>query len=142
MPWKILSYEFTITIIAIAEGDSFGWNAPCFKYPLDYGIHLPIPEHCELKQVQLLARHGERYPSKSKGAKLSNVYKKLQNYTGALNGSLSFVNDDNYCVFWEDASKLELEATSKNSLDPLNPYTGEQSARTHARQFIFYMEIY
>lgn len=147
-----------LTIIAIAEGASiynYGFsenskkigtqehlfqylagNAPYFKYPLDYGINLPIPEHCELKQVQLLARHGERYPSKSKGAKLSNVYQKLQNYTGALNGSLSFLNDDNYHIFWEDTSQLELEITSKNSLDPLNPYTGEQSARTHARQFI------
>ncbi|KAG0669492.1 acid phosphatase pho5 [Kluyveromyces marxianus] len=111
-------------------------SAPYFKYPHDYGIDLPVPEHCQLKQVQLLARHGERFPSKGKGKQLNNTYQKLERYRGKFNGSLSFLNDEEYQWFLDDSSQLELEVTFENTLNPLNPYTGEQDARTHARNFL------
>lgn len=110
--------------------------APYFQFPSDYGISLRIPQECELKQVQLVARHGERFPSKSKGKALMKTYKKLQNYTGNFKGSLSFLNDHNYQWFLEDPSQVEQEVTFENTLNPLNPYTGEQDAKSHAHNFI------
>ena len=109
--------------------------APYYKYPKDYGIELGIPENCQLKQVQLIARHGERYPSKGKAKTLATTWAKLQNYTGQFNGSLSFLNDDGYVWFMEDTSQVELETTLANTPNPLNPYTGEEDAKKHARRF-------
>ncbi|KAL2707569.1 Acid phosphatase [Kluyveromyces marxianus] len=109
--------------------------APYYKYPKDYGIELGIPENCQLKQVQLIARHGERYPSKGKAKTLATTWAKLQNYTGQFNGSLSFLNDDGYVWFMQDTSQVELETTLANIPNPLNPYTGEEDAKKHARRF-------
>ncbi|QLL31854.1 hypothetical protein HG536_0C00210 [Torulaspora globosa] len=110
-------------------------DAPYFSYPNDYGIPREAPESCEMTQVQLIARHGERYPSKSRGRKLFKTWYKLSNYTKTFNGSLSFLNDD-YEFFIQDLDNLEQETTLENSVNPLNPYTGEMDAKLHARDFL------
>lgn len=110
-------------------------DAPYFSYPGDYGIPIDAPETCEMSQVQLIARHGERYPSKSRGRKIFNTWYKISNYTSTFNGSLSFLNDD-YEFFIQDLDGLEQETTLENSVNPLNPYTGEMDAKLHARQFL------
>lgn len=108
---------------------------PYFSYPINYGIPTIAPSGCEMSQVQVIARHGERYPSESGGSTLLKTWYKISNYTEAYNGSLSFLNDD-YKFFIQDLNNLEEETTIMNSVDPLNPYTGEMDAKRHAREFL------
>ncbi|CAI4546393.1 CQI_4a_G0025420.mRNA.1.CDS.1 [Saccharomyces cerevisiae] len=60
---------------------------------------------------------------------------KLSNYTGQFSGALSFLNDD-YEFFIRDTKNLEMETTLANSVNVLNPYTGEMNAKRHARDFL------
>ncbi|CAI4878849.1 CLL_collapsed_G0016060.mRNA.1.CDS.1 [Saccharomyces cerevisiae] len=71
-----------------------GGSGPYYSFPGDYGISLDLPEGCEMKQVQMVGRHGERYPTVSKAKSIMATWYKLGNYTGQFNGSLSFLNDD------------------------------------------------
>lgn len=112
-----------------------GGAGPHFSFPIDFGIPKEVPEGCEMTQVQVIARHGERYPTKNSGSKMMTTYYKLTNYTGTFNDSLSFLNE-NYEFFVQDQNNFEEETTLKNSLDPLNPYTGEMDAKRHAREFL------
>lgn len=45
-------------------------EAPYFPYPETNGISLEIPEQCIIEQVQMIARHAERFPKAAKGEKL------------------------------------------------------------------------
>lgn len=109
--------------------------APYFSFPGNYGIPTTAPEGCEISQLQVIARHGERYPTTGRARRLFSTYYKLSNYTREFNESLSFLNDD-YTFFISDSNNIEQETTYKNSLDVLNPYTGQRDAEKHARQFL------
>ncbi|SCU77361.1 LANO_0A00166g1_1 [Lachancea nothofagi CBS 11611] len=108
---------------------------PYFSYPENYGIPVDPPKECKITQVQLLARHGERYPTKSRGKKLLNTWNTLQKYPHEFNGSLAFINDD-YEFFIQNMDDLEMETTTQNSINAINPYTGEMDAKKHAQQFL------
>lgn len=110
-------------------------SGPYFSYPNDYGISADTPSGCEISQIQLLARHGERYPSKSKGKKLLKTWNTLQHFPYQFNGSLSFIDDD-YEFFIQDLDNLEMETTTENSVNAINPYTGEMDAKKHAQEFL------
>lgn len=111
-------------------------SAPYFEYPADYGVPTSAPENCQMTHVQLVGRHGERYPSKGVGAKLFSTWYKISNYTAqSSNGSVSFLEDE-YTFFIQDTNNLEKLTTSENILDPINPYSGEMDAKRHAREFL------
>ncbi|CAI5020352.1 CIH_HP2_G0008240.mRNA.1.CDS.1 [Saccharomyces cerevisiae] len=112
-----------------------GGSAPYFSFPANYGIPTDIPEGCRLTQVQMIGRHGERYPTRSEAKDIFEVWYKISNYTGKYEGSLSFLNSG-YEFFIPDESLLEMETTLQNSIDVLNPYTGEMNAKRHAREFL------
>ncbi|SCU81143.1 LADA_0B11430g1_1 [Lachancea dasiensis] len=112
-----------------------GGSAPYFSYPITYGVQSEIPEQCTLQQIQLLARHGERYPTKNIGSKILDTYHKLCNFSSDFEGSLSFLNR-NYEFFLPEAKNFEELTTWDNTLDPINPYTGEWGAQKHAREFL------
>lgn len=59
----------------------------------------------------------------------------FSNYTGEFNGSLSFLNDD-YTFFIQGSDNIQQETILKNSLELLNPYTGQMDAERHTRQFL------
>ncbi|CAI4879010.1 ADS_G0016250.mRNA.1.CDS.1 [Saccharomyces cerevisiae] len=64
-----------------------------------------------MKQVQMVGRHRERYPSSVSTAKsIMTTWYKLSNYTGQFSGALSFLNDD-YEFFIRDTKTLEMETT-------------------------------
>ncbi|SCW01595.1 LAFE_0E03114g1_1 [Lachancea fermentati] len=113
-----------------------GGSGPHFSYPLSYGIPKEVPEQCTMKQIQLMARHGERYPTLKTGTKIMDVYKKISKFSSKLNGSLSFIDED-YEFFIQDTNNYEELTTFENSLDPINPYTGMQDAQTHAKEFLY-----
>ncbi|QHB06665.1 hypothetical protein SCEN_A00990 [Saccharomyces cerevisiae] len=112
-----------------------GGSGPYYSFPGDYGISRDLPESCEMKQVQMVGRHGERYPTVSKAKSIMTTWYKLSNYTGEFSGALSFLNDD-YEFFIRDTKNLEMETTLANSVNVLNPYTGEMNAKRHARDFL------
>ncbi|CEP63512.1 histidine phosphatase family protein LALA0_S08e04192g [Lachancea lanzarotensis] len=109
-------------------------SAPHFSYPLSYGVSKEVPDQCVLQQVQLFARHGERYPTNNTGASLTTLYKKLNNYSSKFSGALEFLDDD-YEFFLPDPSNFEELTTWNNILDPINPYVGEWDAQKHGREF-------
>lgn len=112
-----------------------GGSGPYFSFPANYGIPADIPVGCTLTQVQMIGRHGERYPTRSEAKGIFEAWYKISNYTGKYNGSLSFLNYQ-YEFFISQDSDLEMETTLENSMDVLNPYTGEMDAKRHAREFL------
>ncbi|XBW36248.1 hypothetical protein QEN19_001829 [Hanseniaspora menglaensis] len=118
--------------------------APYFEYPLGsnyYKMNTEIPDSCNLKQVQVFARHGERFPSKGTGNKLIELYKnkisKLSKKDLADNKYFSFLVDPAYEFFLPDNSTLELETTTENSITgPLNDYSGERTALKFGNEFV------
>ncbi|CAI1906035.1 hypothetical protein SEUBUCD646_0D02140 [Saccharomyces eubayanus] len=112
-----------------------GGSGPYFSFPANYGIPADIPVGCTLTQVQMIGRHGERYPTNSEAKGIFQTWYKISNYTGKYNGPLSFLNYE-YEFFISHESDLEMETTLENSMDVLNPYTGEMDAKSHAREFL------
>lgn len=94
------------------------------------GISVDIPPQCTLEQVQLLSRHGERYPAISDGASYEAIYKKIKNYNQTFKGDLSFFN--NYVYFVPDQALYEKETTPYNSQ---GLYSGTTDALRHGAAF-------
>lgn len=95
-----------------------------------YGIDPAISDGCTVQQVQLLSRHGERYPSKNVGKKLEKIYKKFQDFNGTFTGDLSFLNDYEYFV--PDTTQYEKETSPKNSE---GTFAGTTDALRHGAAF-------
>lgn len=95
-----------------------------------YGISTDIPAGCEIAQIQLYSRHGERYPSKSNGKSLEAIYAKFENYKGTFKGDLAFLND--YTYFVTDKNNYEKETSPKNSE---GTYAGTTNALRHGAAF-------
>lgn len=89
-----------------------GGSAP-YKQRTGVGILPDIPQQCEVQQVHLLSRHGERYPSLSDGRGFQKTYQKIKAFNGTLKGSLAFFND--YTYFVEDNDLYEKETSERNS---------------------------
>ncbi|KAL6454678.1 PHO5 Repressible acid phosphatase [Candida maltosa Xu316] len=107
-----------------------GGSAPYLQRS-GFGISTDIPETCEIEQVQLFSRHGERYPSVSVGKNLEAIYKKIQNYNGTFKGELAFLNDG-YTYFVPDSELYEKETSPKNSQ---GLYAGTTNALRHGAAF-------
>lgn len=88
-----------------------GGSAPYIQRP-GFGVSTEIPSGCTLEQVQLLQRHGERYPTLGDGKTYNNLYKKIKDH-GTLKGDLSFFND--YTFFVNNTDNYEQETTDSNS---------------------------
>lgn len=120
-----------------SQKDIFGFlagSAPYFSYPGNTSIPVTPPPQCKLQQVQLFARHGERYPSKDVGKAINQTFAKLESYNSSFKGPLKFLND--YQFFLPNSDNLELETTHDNSLNPNNPYLGMTDAQKHGLEFL------
>ncbi|CAK9440213.1 uncharacterized protein LODBEIA_P43130 [Lodderomyces beijingensis] len=95
-----------------------------------FGIDTSIPQGCSLEQVQLLSRHGERYPTSGSGKKMEEVYEKIKKYNGTLKGDLTFFND--YTFFVHDKKYYGLETTTSNSE---GTYAGTTNELRHGAVF-------
>jgi len=114
-----------------------GGKAPYIQHP-GFGIPTDVPDQCTIEQVQLLSRHGERYPSKNVGKALEKINEKFKGYNGTFKGELSFLN--NYTYFVEDKDNYEKETTPSNSE---GPFSGADNALRHGTTFRSkYNEIY
>ena len=107
-----------------------GGSAPYIQRQ-GYGISTDIPQGCKLEQVQLLSRHGERYPTTNKGKAFEAIYKKLESYNETFRGDLAFLNDG-YTYFVKDKFWYDKETSPKNSK---GPYSGTDNAMRHGATF-------
>ncbi|CDK25594.1 unnamed protein product [Kuraishia capsulata CBS 1993] len=74
-----------------------------------FGIDSDVPFGCEVTQVQILMRHGERFPTIGAGKELCSLYKKLTSADiSEYKGPLGFVKDWKYAFPEKD---LEMEST-------------------------------
>lgn len=106
-----------------------GGQGPYIQNP-GFGISTEIPDGCEIEQVHLLSRHGERYPSRKSYKGLHDLYEKFQSYDSTFKGQLSFLND--YKFFITDINDLEKETTPLNSE---GIFTGSMNAMKHGSKF-------
>ncbi|ANB12835.1 acid phosphatase PHO11 [Sugiyamaella lignohabitans] len=68
-----------------------GGNGP-YSDSEGYGINRDAPASCEVSQVIMLHRHGERYPDPSVAQGMVGSFKKLKASNKTLVGSLAFAN--------------------------------------------------
>ncbi|KAL4904624.1 hypothetical protein BDW74DRAFT_168238 [Aspergillus multicolor] len=80
------------------------------------------PAGCHVDQVHMMARHGERYPTKSAGSRHLDLLKRIKGADVVLNGSISFLNDWEY--FTSDPEK------DFDQLTRTGPYSGTLGAFT------------
>ncbi|KAK6465220.1 histidine phosphatase superfamily [Scheffersomyces coipomensis] len=106
-----------------------GGSAPYIQSP-GFGISTDFPETCTIEQVQLLSRHGERYPTVNKGEAFEKIITKLGNTTETYSGSLAFLNSYEYFV--TDKSQYALETTPENSE---GTYAGSINMSKHGAYF-------
>ncbi|KAG0671794.1 hypothetical protein C6P45_005059 [Maudiozyma exigua] len=110
-------------------------SAPYFSYPVNNSLSFDIPETCELVQIHLYARHGERYPTPGATANgINNVWYKFGNYTEKFNGSLAFLNGD-YQYPFDNSSNYGLLTTPDNVANPYNPSLGSSTGSKEALEF-------
>lgn len=103
-----------------------GGAAP-YKQFDGFGISPEVPETCEVETVQLVGRHGERFPSDS-GLEYNATINFLK--TQPLNGSLEFIKD--YEFFVTNADNLEQETTLQNTN---SIFAGSLSAMRNGKTF-------
>ncbi|CUM64911.1 uncharacterized protein PRCAT00002529001 [Priceomyces carsonii] len=96
-----------------------GGSGPYVQHP-GYGIPNQIPEECQIQQVQVFARHGERYPSASKGEDFEGLLKKFKSYSEPFKGPLYFLNEYEYFV--KRKKDYEMLTTPSNSRSQYNGY--------------------
>lgn len=106
-----------------------GGSAPYIQRP-GYGISTDIPQGCEIQQVQVFSRHGERYPSRGDGVRFNEILEKFKNYKHDFKGPLEFLN--NYQYFVTDPSYYEKETSSSNSQ---GIYAGTTNSLRHGAAF-------
>jgi hypothetical protein len=74
-----------------------GQLSPYFPNPTGFGVNeYPLPPGANIAQVQMLSRHGSRYPTT--GANVQAFGAKVANLTGKFSaiGALEFLNDWKY----------------------------------------------
>ncbi|KAK6197606.1 acid phosphatase, secreted [Scheffersomyces amazonensis] len=106
-----------------------GGSAPYIQRP-GFGLSTELPNQCELEQVHLLSRHGERYPSKGDGVQFESILAKFQKYGKPFKGDLQFLNDYEYFV--TDSDNYEKETSPLNSH---SPYDGISDEYRHGSLF-------
>ncbi|KAL2844996.1 histidine phosphatase superfamily [Aspergillus pseudoustus] len=77
---------------------------------------IEVPPGCRVDQVHMLARHGERYPTRNAGTRHLALLNLIKEANVALNGSLSFLND------WEYVTSTPEE--DFDQLTRTGPYSG------------------
>ncbi|KAI9754503.1 MAG: hypothetical protein M4579_004673 [Chaenotheca gracillima] len=100
-----------------------GGNSPWIK-KIDGVVDTTVepPAGCEVEQVHMMSRHGERYPTLAAGARMLDLLRRIQDSATPLKGDLAFVNNWEY--FTQEPSK-HLE-----QLVNTGPYAGTLEAFT------------
>ncbi|RAK89675.1 3-phytase B [Aspergillus costaricaensis CBS 115574] len=104
----------------------YGGNGP-YSERVSYGIARDPPTGCEVDQVIMVKRHGERYPSPSAGKSIEEALAKVYSInTTEYKGDLAFLNDWTYYV--PNECYYNAETTS-------GPYAGLLDAYNHGNDY-------
>lgn len=106
-----------------------GGSAP-YKQGSRYGISTDIPEQCTVEQVQMISRHGERFPSKGDGASFDKIMNVFKSYGKDFKGDLSFLNDYEYFVTNKEYYEKETSPTNSEGT-----FAGTTTALRHGAYF-------
>ncbi|KAF9698195.1 hypothetical protein EKO04_003905 [Ascochyta lentis] len=99
-----------------------GGNGPWVEKVVDVvDTGIAVPDGCEVEQVHMMARHAERYPTKTAGGNQRAVVEKMKKSGIQFTGSLAFFN--NWELFWTDDSSLE-------QLTSTGPFSGRLGSFT------------
>ncbi|KAJ5623231.1 hypothetical protein N7490_011836 [Penicillium lividum] len=91
-----------------------------------YGVDRNTPEGCEIDQVHMLMRHGERYPDAIFGEEFVKVLDKMNSSVSTYAGDLAFMNEWTYYV--DDAGLYAQESTT-------GPYAGLLDAFSRGSEY-------
>ncbi|KAL3493609.1 histidine phosphatase superfamily [Aspergillus germanicus] len=95
---------------------------------------IEVPTGCRVDQVHMMARHGERYPTRNAGNRHLALLNKIKEANVVLNGSLSFLNDWEYITSTPDEDFDQLTRTG--------PYSGTLGGfTTGVRLFTRYQHL-
>lgn len=94
------------------------------------GISTDFPKSCKIEQINMISRHGERFPSKGDGLFFNKIMKIFNDYDDEFKGDLEFLN--NYKYFVKDSEYYEKETSPKNSK---SIYTGTTNLFRHGSYF-------
>lgn len=106
-----------------------GGAGPYIQNP-GVGISTDIPSQCSIEQIQLMSRHGERFPTKNAGKRYEAIMKKFTDYPNKFEGELYFLNSYEYFV--SDPKYYDQETSPSNSA---SPYAGTTNALRHGAAF-------
>lgn len=112
---------------------NFLGGAGPYKQNRGFGIDPNPPAQCKVEHVQLISRHGERFPSKKDGGRFEAIVKLMKDYKkdhGELKGDLAFFNDYEYFVKNPDYYEKETDSNNADS-----PYLGLDDAYIHGQAF-------
>ncbi|KZF20862.1 phosphoglycerate mutase-like protein [Xylona heveae TC161] len=75
--------------------------------------NIAAPESCEVEQVHMMSRHGERYPTKGAGTKMIKLLDRIKASGVKLKGDLGFVNDWKFFSDDTDSNFEQLTSTGQ-----------------------------
>lgn len=79
----------------------WGQYSPYFSVAED-SLSAAVPEKCEVNFVQVLSRHGARYPTASKSKDYAKLIKAIQANATAFHGKTAFIKTYNYTMGSDD----------------------------------------
>lgn len=78
------------------------WGAYSPYFSVEGGISGDVPNGCEVTFVQVLSRHGARYPTASKSKKYSELIAEIQANATEFKGNTAFLKTYNYTLGSDD----------------------------------------
>jgi 3-phytase len=83
----------------------WGQYSPYFSVEED-SVSNSVPDRCEVTFVQVLSRHGARYPTASKSSKYAELIKTIQANATAYHGKTAFLKSYNYTMGSDDLTSF------------------------------------
>ncbi|KZT27915.1 acid phosphatase [Neolentinus lepideus HHB14362 ss-1] len=87
------------------------------------GDYVPPPKHCKVTQVNLLQRHGARYPSSDDPVEMEEAISKLQQADEYKDKSLEFLRNHSYFLGQDDLIPLGAEQSFQSGIDIFDRYS-------------------
>ncbi|KAF7557336.1 hypothetical protein G7046_g6063 [Stylonectria norvegica] len=105
----------------------WGQYSPFFSVPSV--INASTPEECEITFVQVLARHGSRYPTISKTKTYKSIIDRIQSSVKEYGTGYEFIQDYKYSLKWESLTSFGQKEMVDMGIDFYQRYGGlaEQS---------------
>ncbi|KAL6231495.1 3-phytase B [Aspergillus navahoensis] len=81
---------------------AWGQYSPYFSVEHESAISEDVPHNCKVTFVQVLSRHGARYPTKSKSKAYAELIGAIQKNATSFQGQYAFLESYNYTLGTED----------------------------------------